>query len=162
MMLKNGLLFGSFNPLHLSHIDLIEKALEHFETLHVFARHTEGVDMVDWATKRAWLERVNEQTGNRLRIYQLELKMKDKQYARLDMAGIFLQCEEQTGVFLDGLICGEDMQYMVDTLKTALPDRTFIVIPRDARSSTGIRGDLEAMKSEIPDYVYNDLKKKGY
>ena len=55
-MLKNGLLFGSFNPLHLSHIELLSKALESFEFMHVFVRYTDGVDMVDWDTKRNWLD----------------------------------------------------------------------------------------------------------
>lgn len=161
-MLKNGLLFGSFNPLHLSHIELLSKSLETFEIMHVFARYTDGVDMVDWDTKLKWLETVNESLGNRLKIYKFELAMKDKQYAKLDMAKVFLECQEKAGVFIDGLICGEDMQYMVNTLKEALPDRQFIVIPRDSRSSSSVRDNLEEMKDEIPEYVYKDLKNRGY
>lgn len=161
-MLKNGLLFGSFNPLHLSHIDLLAKALEYFETLHIFARYNEGVDMIDWDTKKKWLDRLNEKFNNRLRIYKLVLQLKDKQYGKIDLAAMFLKCQDEAGVFLDGLICGEDMQYMVNTLKAALPDRDFIIIPRDHRSSSRVRGNLEAMKSDLPDFVYKDLKERGY
>ncbi|MCR4833855.1 MAG: hypothetical protein K5900_09790 [Butyrivibrio sp.] len=161
-MLKNGLLFGSFNPLHFSHIELLSKSLETFETMHVFARYTDGVDMVDWDTKLRWLETVNESFGKRLRIYKFELAMKSKQYDKLDMTKVFLECQERTGVFIDGLICGEDMQYMVNTLKEDLPDRYFIVIPRDSRSSSSVRDNLDEMKDEIPDYVYKDLKDRGY
>lgn len=161
-MLKNGLLFGSFNPLHLSHIDLIGKALGYFEMLHIFARYTEGVDMVDWQTKKKWLERVNEQFDDRLRIYKMEMLMKDKQYGNLDLTAEFLKYEKQTGVTLDGLVCGEDMQYMVDVLKASLPEKTFIVLPRDPRSSSSIRGSIDAMRPDMPDYVYKDLKERGY
>ena len=157
-MLENGLLFGSFNPLHLSHIELMKKALESFATLHVFVRCTEGVDLVDWETKKSWLERVNEELDGRLKIYKMDLSLKDKSYDKLDMVGIFLEAEKQAGVHIDGLICGEDMQYMVDTFIEKLPDRTFIVIKRDGRSSTNIRSDINAMTNEIPDYVLEDVK----
>ncbi len=162
-MLKNGLLFGSFNPLHVGHFEVFEKALENFETLHVFTRYTEGVDMVDWETKKKWLERANEENfDGRLRIYKLELRMKDKQYGNLDMVSIFLDCEKTAGVHMDGLCCGEDMQYMVDTLKAALPDREFYLNPRGYRSSSLFREDLDKWKEEFPEYVYRDLKERGY
>lgn len=160
-MMKNGLLFGTFNPLHLSHIELIKKALEHFETLHVFVRCDPTIDLVDWDTKKKWLEKVNEECGGRLVVTKFELSVENKRYDKLDMVGIFKQAQEISGIHIDGLICGEDMQYMVDTLKNSLPDREFVVIPRDGRSSTAVRGDLEKMKDNIPDYVYKDLKERG-
>lgn len=160
--MKNGMLFGSFNPLHLSHIDLIKKALDHFEILHVIIRNNESKDMVEPETKMKWLENVNETVGGRLRLYTMELPIQDKRYDKLDMTAIFLQSEKMTGKHIDGLICGEDMQYMIDTFKKSLPDREFIVIPRDSRSSTGIRDNIDAMKDDIPDFVYKDLKERGF
>lgn len=161
-MLENGLLYGSFNPMHLSHVELIEKALEHFQYLHIFARVNKGVDLVDWETKKSWLERLNrEKFDGRLRIYKLELSFHDKNYGKLDFVESFLNSEKETGIHLDGLICGEDMQYMVDRMKAALPDRKFVVIPRDGRSSSGIRKDIDSMKEQVPDFVYEDLLRLG-
>lgn len=160
-MNANGLLYGSFNPLHLSHVELMEEGLRHFERLHIFARHNEGVDLVDWKTKEGWLLTLRERFEGRLSIYKLELSFRDKQYDRLDFKQEFLDAEKKTGVRLDGLICGEDMRYMADEMKKALPDRVFYVIPRDERSSSRVREDLSAMKGDLPDFVYLDLKEKG-
>ncbi len=161
--LENGLLFGSFNPLHVGHIQVLQFALEHFEVMHVFTRYTEGVDMVDWETKLSWLNRVNEECcDGRLRFYKFVLAMKDKQYAKLDFTGTFLECERRCGVHLDGLVCGEDMRYMADALSADLPDRTFIVHPRGEHSSSRVREDLDRWKDDLPKYVYDGLKAMGY
>jgi hypothetical protein len=53
------------------------------------------------------------------------------------------------------------MQYMVDRMKAALPDRKFVVIPRDERSSSSIRKDIDSMKEQVPDFVYEDLLRLG-
>lgn len=43
----NGVYVGSFNPPHEGHIQGMRDALEVFDTLHVFVRYNEGVDLTD-------------------------------------------------------------------------------------------------------------------
>ena len=157
--MTNGVLFGSFNPLHNSHVTLIEEGLKHFDVMHIFIRGTKD-DIVDYDTKKAWLETLDRQLGGRLKIYPLTFPdgsfREDGSY---DIARIFSGCETQAGVRFDGMISGGDKDVWLDTLKPAFPDRKFIVMPRNMIRSHAIRDNIEALRNDVPEYVYQTLKK---
>ena len=156
--MKNGILYGSFNPLHNSHITLIEEGLKHFDILHIFIRSVPKDDIVDYATKRKWLEKLNEPVGGNLRIYPLEFPPESiRPDGSLDLVKIFLSTQELTGSRIDGMISGGDKDVWLQELKPAFPDREFIVIPRSTIRSHTIRSDGEALKQDVPDYVYHDI-----
>ena len=50
--MKNGILYGSFNPLHNSHIELIKEGLKYFDLLHIFVRSVPKDDIVSFDTKK--------------------------------------------------------------------------------------------------------------
>lgn len=159
--MKNGLLYGSFNPLHNSHVDLIKKGLEYFDTLYIFVRSEGERDIADYTVKRSWLETLSAQLDRRLRIYPLEFPEGSiKPDGGFDLIRIFSHTEEQAGVRIDGMICGGDKDIWLNTLKPAFPDREFIVIPRSDIRSHKIRDDVEGLKDLVPDYVYASLSGK--
>lgn len=157
-MRKNGVLFGSFNPLHLSHVSLIKEGLSSFETLHIFVRNVPEADIVDYETKKQWLETLNRELSGRLRIYPLTFPEGSiRKDGSFDLVAIFLACEKEAGVRLDGMISGGDKDVWLGSLKPAFPDREFIVIPRSETRSWAIRENIEEMKSQVPKYVYSTL-----
>ena len=158
--MKNGVLYGSFNPLHMSHVELIKKALGYFETLHIFIRSVPKADIVSYEVKKEWLEKLNEEIGaDRLRIYPLEFPEGSiKENGQFDLVAIFKSTEEKAGVRLDGMISGGDKDVWREALEPAFPDREFIVIPRSETRSWAIRENLEEMKDSVPEYVYQTLK----
>lgn len=156
--MKNGVFYGTFNPLHISHVDLIKKGLEHFDVLHIFIRRTKS-DVVDFETKKSWLETLDKQLGGKLRIYPLEFPEGSvKEDGIFDLVKIFAHTEKQAGVHIDGMISGGDKDIWLTALIPAFPDREFIVIPRSSVRSHSIRDNLEELKNDVPDFVYETLK----
>ena len=157
--MTNGVFYGSFNPLHNSHIGLIKEGLEHFDILHIFVRNVPEDDIVDYETKKAWLEALNEELTGKLRIYPLSIPENGiKADGSFDLVTIFLYTEKAAGVHLDGMISGGDKDIWTEALKPAFPEREFIVIPRSKIRSHSIRDNIEAFKDDVPEYVYETLK----
>lgn len=157
--MKNGVFYGSFNPLHLSHVRVIKEGLKHFDHIHIFVREVPESDVVDFKTKKEWLETLNKELGNKLTIYPLEFPEGSiKEDGGFDLVKIFLYTEECAKVRIDGMISGGDKNAWFEALKPAFPDREFILIPRDDIRSHSIRDDVEGLKDSVPSYVYETLK----
>lgn len=168
----NGVYVGSFNPPHAGHIETMKKALETFDTLHMFVRYNQGVDLVDWETKSAWFDRINEELGGRLVIHRMiNEAVKGKSYTTEEFyafIGETVQIIESSGGAenkVTGFVFGKEYEKIIPEIGKRYPDLHFLIVDlkMDGEvkiSSTAVREDLEAYKKWIPDYVYASLVKR--
>ena len=56
------------------------------------------------------------------------------------------------------MISGGDKDVWLLELKPAFPEKEFIVIPRSKIRSHAIRDDVDGLKNDVPEYVYQTLK----
>ena len=161
----NGIYPGSFNPPHVGHIEMIEEALAYFDTLHVFVRYNEGVDLVDWDTKRRWFERINEETGGRLVIHKMENRaVTGKTYTLEDFFDFIRDAVHSVGGPVSGVALGDDYREIVPLLQKEFPKMFFLIGERPVkngvmRSSSLIREDPEAHREWLPAFVYKTLRR---
>ncbi|MBE5906892.1 MAG: hypothetical protein E7277_08955 [Lachnospiraceae bacterium] len=159
---RNAVYVGSFNPIHVGHIETMKYGLEHFEYLNMFVRYNDGVDLTDWDTKQMFFEMVAKDLGatDRVRIFKEESEEKGKSYA-IELFYDFIRKTEQViGEKVDGFLFGSDYEKILPLLQKEFPDMQFIILDRsEGYSSTAIREDLEGHKDWLPPYVYETLKK---
>lgn len=158
-----GIFPGSFNPPHMGHMLTIRLALECFDVLHMFVRYNEGVDLVDWETKRGWFERINEEMGGRLVIHKMENpSVRGKTYTMEDFFEFIRNTVRSVGEPVSGLVFGDDYEDKLPLFRKEFPQMYFFKGPRQAVgtervSSTLIREDLEGHKDLLPVYIYETL-----
>ena len=160
----NGVYVGSFNPPHAGHTLTMREALEVFDALHVFVRYNEGVDLVDWDTKRGWFERMAEELDGRVVVHKMvNEEVKGKSYT-IDDFFVFMRDTERTiGEPVAGFVFGDDYARLLPTFEREFPGMVFHigVRPVDASgepySSTAIRSDLEGHRHWLAPYVYETL-----
>ncbi len=158
-LMKNGLIYGSFNPLHLSHIELIKEGLKHFDTLHIFVRSEGAKDLVDYNTKKQWLETLSGELQCSLKVYPFVFpKDSIRPDGSIDLVRIFLYTQEQIECHADGLITGGDKKDWIEALTPAFPDREFMILPESELIDDNFSGDPDDFRDRIPDYVYRTLK----
>ena len=160
----NGVYVGSFNPPHRGHIQAMRDALEVFDTLHMFVRYNEGVDLTDWETKRGWFDRIGEELGGRIVVHKkVNEEIKGKSYTINDFFEFMRDTERVIGAPVAGFVFGEDYADLMPTFEREFPHATFFIPKRpvDANgepySSTAIRDDLEGHRHWLPGYVYETL-----
>ena len=158
-----GVFPGSFNPPHIGHIKTIRLALECFDILHIFVRYNEGVDLVDWDTKRLWFDRINEEVGGHLVIHKMENKaITGKSYTMEDYFDFMRSVVQSVGEPVSGFVFGDDYENLLPEFRKEFPRMFFFKgeRPSDGElrlSSTDIRKDLEGHRSWLPEYVYETL-----
>jgi cytidyltransferase-like protein len=155
---KNCVYVGSFNPIHIGHINAIKNILEKFEYALIFVRYNEGVDLTDWDTKKMWFDKLNEELGGRLKIYKEVSEEKGKQYGLQLFFDFIRKTEQVAGEEVQGFYFGDDYQKILSDLEAEFPEKKFIIGARDGYSSTAIREDLEGHKDWLPEYVYYSVK----
>ena len=159
-----GIFPGSFNPPHVGHMLTIRLALEHFDVLHMFVRYNEGMDLVDWETKRGWFERINEEMGGRLVIHKMENQaIRGKTYTIEDFFDFIRDTVRSVGEPVSGFVFGDDYRDKLPVFQKEFPQMYFFLgLPplsgTERISSTAIREDLEGHKDWLPEYIYDTLK----
>lgn len=160
----NGVFVGSFNPPHKGHIRTMREALEAFDVLHVFVRYNEGVDLVDWDTKRIWFERMAESLDGRIATHKMvNEEVKGKSYTLEDFFEFMRDTERIIGEPVAGFVFGNDYTELLPAFAREFPHAFFLIAKRsvDANgeeySSTAIRNDLEGHRQWLEPYVYEDL-----
>lgn len=158
---KNGLIYGSFNPLHCNHVRLIQEGFLHFDVLHIFVR-SEGIkDLVDYSEKKVWLETLGQELSRDLRVYPFVFPEGSiREDHRIDLPRIFCYTEKKIGVRADGLITGGDKADWVESLSKAFPDREFVMIPENELNMVDFTADPDSFQEYVPEYVYRTLKKR--
>lgn len=157
---RNVVYVGSFNPVHVGHIQTMKYGLERFEYLNMFVRYNEGVDLTDWETKRSFFEHISKDLGGegRVRIFREESEEKGKSYGIELFYDFIRKTSEVIGEKVDAFLFGEDYEAIRPQLEKEFPDIQFIIVERLDYSSSAIRDDLEGHKDWLPPYVYEALK----
>ena len=155
---KNAVYVGSFNPLHVGHVDAIKSGLEQFDFVHVFVRYNEGVDLTDWETKAAWFKKLSDELDGRVKYYKEVSEEKGKSYGINLFFDFIRKTEVVIGEPVHGFLFGDDYMKIKGELEAEFPDKAFVIGKRDGYNSSAIRADLEGHKDWLPDYVYESLK----
>ncbi len=147
-----GMYGGSFNPLHMGHVDCIIQAANLCRELFVVLSVGRNRDEIDGRVRYRWIYQLTKHIGN-VKIITLEddAETKDaytEDYWRKDAEKV----KAQIGKHIDAVFCGSD--YDENSFwKKCYPESELIIFPRNGISSTEIRRDPYARWDWIPNAV---------
>lgn len=152
MRYKTGLYGGSFNPLHLGHVDCIIRAANLCEHLFLVLSHGLNRQEIPFRVRYRWLYQLTWHIGN-VTILALEDSAPTKADYTRDLwdrdAGII---KAQAGRPIDVVFCGDD--YGEDSFwNLCYPDSELVSFPRNQISSTEIRKNPYAHWDWLPNIV---------
>ena len=152
MRYKVGMYGGSFNPLHLGHVDCILQAANQCEELFVVLSIGTNRDEVDGRVRYRWLYQLTRHIGN-VRILMLEDEAETKEaytedYWQRDADKV----KAQVGKPIDVVFCGGDYDENSFWNK-CYPDSRLVIFPRSVINSTAIRRDPYAHWDWLPELV---------
>ena len=147
-----GMYGGSFNPLHMGHVDCIIQAANLCRELFVVLSVGRNRDEIDGRVRYRWIYQLTKHIGN-VKIITLEddAETKDaytEDYWHKDAEKV----KAQIGKRVDTVFCGSD--YDENSFwKKCYPESELIIFPRNGISSTEIRRDPYARWDWIPNAV---------
>lgn len=152
MRYKTGLYGGSFNPLHLGHVDCIIRAANLCERLFLVLSHGLNRQEIPFRVRYRWLYQLTRHIGN-VTILALEDSAPTKADYTRDLwdqdAGII---KAQAGRPIDVVFCGDD--YGEDSFwNLCYPDSELVIFPRNQISSTEIRKNPYVHWDWLPNIV---------
>lgn len=159
MRYKVGMYGGSFNPLHMGHVDCIIQAANMCENLFVVLSIGTNRDEIDSRVRFRWLYQLTKHIGN-VKIIMLEDKAETKssytEYYWMADAEIV---KEQIGQKIDVVFCGSD--YDENSFwNVCYPESELHIFERNEISSTEIRKNVYAHWDWIPNIVKPYYTKK--
>lgn len=159
MQYNVGLYGGSFNPLHLGHIDCIIQAANMCRELYIILSIGNNRQEIDFRVRYRWLYQTTKHIGN-VKILTLEDSCEEKTDYTIELARE--DCEwvkEKIGKPIDVIFCGSD--YGKDSFwNVCYPDCEHFVFRRNGISSTRIRNTPYQYWDWIPDVVRPYYNKK--
>ena len=137
---RTGMYGGSFNPLHLGHVDCILRAAGRCGHLYLVLSHGLRRNEIDVKIRYRWLYQITKHIGN-VTILILEDEAPEKSLYTPAMATEDAdRVRAAVGEPIDAVFCGSD--YGPDSFwNVCYPDSDFVVFPRNGMSSTEIRRD---------------------
>lgn len=159
MHYKVGMYGGSFNPLHMGHVDCIIQAANMCENLFVVLSIGTNRDEIDSRVRFRWLYQLTKHIGN-VKIIMLEDKAETKSSYTEDywMADAEI-VKEQIGQKIDVVFCGSD--YDENSFwNVCYPESELHIFKRNEISSTEIRKNIYAHWDWIPNVVKPYYTKK--
>ncbi|SDB24012.1 HTH-type transcriptional regulator, transcriptional repressor of NAD biosynthesis genes [Pseudobutyrivibrio sp. YE44] len=138
MRYKVGMYGGSFNPLHLGHVDCIIQAANMCEELYIVLSVGNNRDEVDYRMRYRWLYQLTKHIGNVKLITISDEAVTKEEYGEECWDEDAKKVKEQIGKPIDIVFCGSDYDENSFWNK-CYPDSEFHVFPRNEISSTEIR-----------------------
>ena len=159
MKYKVGMYGGSFNPLHLGHVDCIIQAANRCEKLYLVLSVGKNRNEIDYRVRYRWLYQLTKHIGN-VHILVIEDSAETKQeyttdYWQKDADWI----KEQIGEKIDVVFCGSD--YDENSFwNVCYPESELCIFTRNEISSTEIRKNPYQNWDWLPNIVRTYYNKK--
>ena len=140
MRYRAGMYGGSFNPLHLGHVDCILQAANLCERLYLVLSTGKNRREIDPRVRYRWLYQLTKHIGN-VKILMIEDEAPSKaEYGRELWQADAEKLKARIGEKLDAVFCGSD--YGEDSFwKLCYPESELVVFPRSEHNSTELRRD---------------------
>lgn len=159
MKYKVGMYGGSFNPLHLGHVDCIIRAANQCEELFVVISAATRRKEIDVRIRYRWIYSLTKHIGN-VRILTLEDNAESKAaYSEEEALEDCKKVRRMIGKPIDVVFCGSDYDENSFWNK-GYPGSRFVVFERNGISSTEIRKNPYAHWDWLPDVVKAYYTKK--
>lgn len=152
MQFAVGMYGGSFNPLHLGHVDCIIQAANMCEKLFIVLSIGNNRDEIDYRVRYRWIYTLTKHIGN-VSIIMLQDEADTKAaYTEEYWFNDARKIKEAIGEPIDVVFCGSD--YDKDSFwNVCYPESQLYIFPRNEISSTKIRENVYASWDWIPNVV---------
>lgn len=159
MKYKVGMYGGSFNPLHLGHVDCIIQAANQCEKLYVVLSVGKKRSEIDYRVRYRWLYQLTNHIGN-VHILILEDYAETKEEYGVDQWQKDAdKIKKQIGVKIDIVFCGSDYDE-TSFWNICYPDSILHIFERNEISSTDIRKNPYKHWEWLPNVVKPYYNKK--
>ena len=152
MRYQVGMYGGSFNPLHLGHVDCIIQAANMCAKLYVVLSIGNNRDEIDYRVRYRWLYTITKHIGN-VSIIMLQDDADTKEgYTREYWLADAKKIKAKIGEPIDVVFCGSD--YGEDSFwNVCYPESELHIFPRNEISSTKIRQNVYESWEWLPSVV---------
>lgn len=158
-MFKCGMYGGSFNPLHMGHVECIIRSANQCERLIIVISSGTDRDEIDVRIRYRWIYQLTKHIGN-VSIFILEDNAPTKaEYSEELWYSDAEKVKKFAGEPIDVVFCGSDYDENSFWSK-CYPDAKLIIYPRNNISSTIIRNDVYGNWDMLPDVVKPYFVKK--
>ena len=156
---KVGMYGGSFNPLHLGHLECMIKAAGLCEELFIVISYRENETDVPVRVKIRWVYQLTKHLGNVKLICLKDSTSDKKDYTEDLWEADCREVKAQIGKPIDVVFCGSD--YDEESFwNKCYEGADFVVFPRNEYNSTDIRNDIYGHWDWMPQVVRSYFTKK--